>query len=326
MVQRKGKPRVGLATAVARGVEGAGAVCSPCRGVRDRECVARLARPSGLPYRASRSAMSFVWWCRSLEGLEESFSRCGDDPELTNMWLEKGDPVHIVAWRRWRCGMRGLLARVVGGRRVSLARRSPGVGVDRRSARVASARRRVVLPRDCVDEAGLRPAKCQRVAGVDGVALRDAGSELDGLKQKCLQVAVVALTEGKERLRMRRMLVAACGNDGPSGASRHADADCNLYIVGHCLRVLGKSVLVVGAESRAEFLRGEVSGKWCLGCQTGERLGCLVWSMKERHVYVMEDARTGGVADFCARVRVDPKVLSPWQVCAVGAAKKTRET
>ena len=163
-----------------------------------RERGVKAARASGLPCCAPRFAMSFVWWRRSLQGLAESLPNAADDPKLMSLFMEKADADHVVAWRRWLCGMRGLLARIVGGRRVALGRRSAGVGVSRRSARVAAARRRDAPPRECFDEDGLRPARGQKIEGVDGVSLSDAGSELGGWKQKCLQLAVLSLfDEGK---------------------------------------------------------------------------------------------------------------------------------
>ena len=151
-------------------------------------------------------------------------SRCTDREEL--LALVAQSDLRVVRWCALGCG--GLRARVAGGSRVSLCRRSPGTGVHRRrrhgyrfAERLAACAQfgRVLSVPESVRHAG-GGSMCVRVVG--------CGSRWHGCKGKCLQSCVSSLFDGAQRGRVDRNLRKNCKNHSGSGYGGTRDEARNL--------------------------------------------------------------------------------------------------
>ena len=211
-------------------------------------------------------------------------------------------------------------AALVGGRRCKRGRWSPGCGVTRRCRR------------NCVGStvracSARVPASEERYV-ISGCALSDALLSVDepmgGVRQKCLQNAVLRLLRGApEELPLQRMLEATCSNDRASGGCECRIAQVNLYSVEYALRRLGLNVVVFGATSSGRFADGWLLGRWSLGKHDGRVVGGLAWFTQERHVSPLlgeaVHALAAAVPEACAAT------VPPWALFDVGAPKKKGE-
>jgi hypothetical protein len=127
----------------------------------------------------------------------------------------------------------------------------------------------------------------------------DCGSELAGWNRKCLQNAVLGSScRHALRNRLRKRLVGDCSNH--AGACLLGDKVelMNLLATGAALAEEGVSVLVVGCPSVGMAFEGVVDGCWEFGAVGCRRIGLLLWSWFEKHVYVLRGAECSG---FVAR-------------------------
>ena len=69
-------------------------------------------------------------------------------------------------------------------------------------------------------------------------------SVFEGWQNKCLQNAILGMSEGRDRECLRRVFRKVCCNDAPSGGCGSRASQLNLYCVQHVLRKLGAFVLV----------------------------------------------------------------------------------
>ena len=92
-------------------------------------------------------------------------------------------------------------------------------------------------------------------------------------------------------------------------------ADRNLYAVGHALRRLGLSAVVVAAPALDCLLeRTRLWDYWVLGSVGGRRLGVLVWVVSECHAYAL-DASVGDALLLAAKRDASE---APWLFSSVG--------
>ncbi len=146
------------------------------------------------------------------------------------------------------------------------------------------------------------------------VFLADRCSALWQWHNRCLQRAVLSLCQEVERPVLECMLRATCDNDAPSGGFTSWAARLNMHSVQECLRRRAMSIIVLGSESCAAFAGGKITGSWKLGDPAPDAMGCLLWAIKEQHVFAVQ----GDWSDVVAHVNSEPACLAPWEVCGVG--------
>ena len=196
--------------------------------------------------------------CRGpVQGRASEFS-----PLLFLTWLVFGIPAFVRGC--WVCELAGIRCRRAGSRRLTFVRKSPGVGVNRRS----HTRRKVSKSRRG------REVNCAR-NGRGFVAVRasirmgearvlDSGERLGKWKGKCLQRALVKLCRGDLRARMAERLKSECANDFGSGClSRPAKR--NLMCSRKALLAENLSVVVLSSPALADASQGVIDGAWDLG-------------------------------------------------------------
>ena len=125
----------------------------------------------------------------------------------------------------------------------------------------------------------------------------DCGSELAGWSRKCLQNAVLGANCTHDlRSRLRKRLACDCSNQAGAGLFGDKVELLNLLATGAALAEEGVSVLVVGCPSMGMAFEGVVDGCWEFGAVGGKRIGLLLWSWFEEHVYVLRGAECSGLA------------------------------
>ena len=81
-----------------------------------------------------------------------------------------------------------------------------------------------------------------------------------------------------------------------------------------------RSVLVVEAKCREDWLRGHVVGTWVLGNPGGEVLGVLLWLQHEQHVLVVcGEEQIGYWSSWAHGGKLEQ---APWRRYVVAAPKK----
>ncbi len=206
-------------------------------------------------------------------------------------WLVFGVPPFVRGC--WVCEVAGLRVRFVGARRYGAARRSPGVGVNRRRSRLCGlADVRVPMSAAASGERGrasVRPKGCPALLKWEvrrsASSAVDFGQRLGAWRGKCLQNAVLGLARGSLWCRLRcRFSRGCCDHEGAGLCGNRAERR-NLISVWKALEAEASSVLVVGCESLAAAQAGCIDSCCQFGSQGGVRLGILLWCCKERHVY-----------------------------------------
>ena len=115
-----------------------------------------------------------------------------------------------------------------------------------------------------------------------------------------LQASMMTLMCGEpEEHILRRMLLATCGNDKPSGGGMRKISLLNLYSVEYALRKLGLCVLVVGATCMDRSQSGWLLRRWSLGQKRGRLVGGICWLTDDAHAAPWTDDFFAAVELYC---------------------------